>query len=143
MKIGFSFGRCLRDIVNGEVSYDDVYLIVTRTAIHDSTQVDDVVEEYFFRADYLAGLDEATCFEIGKKLYLDGKLYQPRLYGKYPRQVSESAIWMDLMPVLSGEDVHSEQVMQAWKSYQLALKMTTLQKFPSKEEANERLKDDF
>lgn len=138
MKIGFSFGRCLRDIVNGTVDYDDVYLIVSRTLIQDSTHVDGVVEEYLFRPDYLMGLDETKCYEIGQKLYLNGKLYQPRKYGFHPRMVAEDALWMDLAPTIMGEDQASEQVVQAWKQYQLALKMTSLKQFPA-----HSLKDDF
>lgn len=145
MKIGFSFGRCLRDIVKGSVAYDDVYLIVSRTLIRDSTHVDPVIEEYFFRPDYLMGLDESTCYEIGQKLYLDGKLFQPRAMGFNPRMVAEDAVWMDLAPTIMGSDAdgedpsQSEQVVQAWKQYQLALKMTALRKFPT----NNHLRDDF
>lgn len=138
MKIGFSFGRCLRDIVNGTVDYDDVYLIVSRTLIHDSSQVGLVVEEYLYRPDYLMGLDEEKCYEIGSRLYLDGKLYQPRVSGYRPKMVAEDAIWMDLAPTITGEDQNAEQVMQAWKQYQLALKMTSLKKFPDID-----LRDDF
>lgn len=143
MKIGFSFGRCLRDIVNGTVDFNDVYLIVARTLIHDSSQLDDIVEEYLCRPDYLMGLDEGACFDMAQKLYLSGKLYQPRKYGYHPQMVIEDAVWMDIMPTLMGEDAQSEQVVQAWKQYQLALKMTSLKKYPSKEEAKRLLGDDF
>jgi hypothetical protein len=140
MKIGFSFGRCLRDIVNGSVHYDDVYLIVSRTAIYDSSQIDYVVEEYLRRPDYLMGLDEGKCYDYGQKLIIDRKLFQPRItYGYNPRPVAEDAVWMDLAPTITGEDQASEQVVQAWKQYQLALKMTSLKQFP----AVHHLKDDF
>ena len=139
MKIGFSFGRCLRDIVKGTVPYDEVYLIVSRTLIHDSSQIDAIVEEYLYRPDYLMGLNESDCYEIGRKLFLDGKLYQPRRYGHHARMVASDAVWMDLAPTIMGEDAESEQVVQAWKNYQLALKMTSLKKFGS----TDHLKDDF
>lgn len=143
MKIGFSFGRCVRDIVNGMVDYDDVYLIVSRTLIQDSTHVDGVIEHYLNEPEYLLGLDEGKCYDIGQKLYLDGKLYQPRKYGFNPRKVAQDAVWMDLMPCLNDpESLQSEQVIAAWKQYQLALKMTSLQKYPSKDMAD-RLRDDF
>lgn len=144
MKIGFSFGRCLRDIVTEKVRYDEVYLIVSRTLMRDSTHVEGVIEEYLFRPDYLMGLDETKCYEVGRRLYLNGKLYQPRAYGHSPRMVAENALWMDLAPCILGPDDdgmdphHAEQVMQAWKSYQLALKMTSLRRFP-----DINLKDDF
>lgn len=143
MKIGFSFGRCVRDIVNGSVDYDDVYLVVSRTLLRDSSHVDDVIAHYLTEPGYLLGLDEGKCYDIGTKLYLDGKLYQPRVYGHNPRKVAEDAVWMDLMPTIMGEDQASEQVTHAWKQYQLALKMTSLKKYPSKAEADARLRNDF
>lgn len=143
MKIGFSFGRCVRDLVSGKVDFDDVYLVVSRTLIHDSSQTDDIVSHYLHEPQYLLGLDEGACYDMATKLYLSGKLYQPRLYGHHPRKVAEDAVWMDLMPCLDDEEAqNSEQAIHAWKQYQLALKMTSLKKFPTKDEAN-RLRDDF
>lgn len=146
MKIGFSFGRCLRDIVNGTVDYEDVYLIIARTAIHDSSQIDDVVEEYLFRPDYLATLDEDLCKDIARRLYLSGKIYQPRLLGHFVSPVREDAVWMDLAPTIMGDDQQAEQVKAAWRNYQLALKMTSVKSFPKKPshlDINHRGKDDF
>lgn len=143
MKIGFSFGRCVRDLVDGTVDFDDVYLVVSRTMIHDSSQVDDVVSHYLHEPGYLLGLDEGQCYDMATKLYLSGKLIQPRLQGHHPRKVAENAVWMDLMPTIMDESQKSEQVVHAWKQYQLALKMTSLTQYPSKEEANARLRDDF
>ena len=31
MKVGLSFSRCLRDIIEGKVEYDNVLVIVSRT----------------------------------------------------------------------------------------------------------------
>jgi hypothetical protein len=31
MKIGFSYSRCVRDIVEGDVNIDDVLIIIART----------------------------------------------------------------------------------------------------------------
>lgn len=143
MKIGFSFGRCVRDIVKGVVAYEDVFLIVAQTAIYDSSQVEDVVDEYLFRPDYLMGLDQGECYEVARKLYLGGKIYQPRVNGFRARYIVEDAVWMDIMPTLMGEDAQSEQVVQAWKQYQLALKMTSLKKYPSKEDAKKLIGDAF
>lgn len=147
MKIGFSFGRCIRDIVNGSVDISDVYLIIARTLIHDSSQIDEVIEEYLFRPEYLNGLDESSCYKVARDLYHSGKIYQPRLFGYSPRIVSNEAVWMDLAPTIMGEDQDAEQVRAAWRNYQLALKMTSLKKFPDSpahlQERFHRLKDDF
>lgn len=143
MKIGFSFGRCVRDIVKGVVDYDDVFMIVAQTAIFDSSQIEDIVDEYLHRPDYLMGLDAGQCYEVAEKLYLSGKIIQPRITGHRARRIMEDAVWMDIMPTIMGEDAASEQVVQAWKQYQLALKMTSLQKYPSKDEAKKVLGDNF
>lgn len=143
MKIGFSFGRCVRDIVKGVVDFDDVYMVVSQTMIFDSSQVDDVVEEYLCRPDYLMGLDEGKCLEMASKLYLSGKLHQPRCHGKRARMIVEDAVWMDIMPTIMGEDAQSEQVVAAWRQYQLALKMTSLRKYPSKADVKKMVGDDF
>lgn len=143
MKIGFSFGRCVRDIVKGIVDYDDVYMVVSQTMIFDSSQIEDMVDEYLHRPDYLMGLDANECYDAARQLYLDGKLHQPRCHGRYPRIIVEDAVWMDIMPTIMGEDAQSEQVIQAWKQYQLALKMTSLKKYPSKDDVKKLLGGTF
>ena len=143
MKIGFSFGRCVRDLVKGVVDYDDVFLIVSQTMFYDSTQVEYIIDEYLNRPDYLMGLDEGACYDMGTKLYLAGKIFQPRTNGHRARHIVEDAVWMDIMPTIMGDDAQSEQVVAAWKQYQLALKMTSLKKYPSKDEAKRILGDNF
>jgi hypothetical protein len=39
MKIGFSLGRCISDIVNGEVALDDVAFVIAATNIHEEVQL--------------------------------------------------------------------------------------------------------
>ena len=43
MKIGFSFGRCLGSIVRGEVSIDDVLVIIARTHMPKEEHVQEVL----------------------------------------------------------------------------------------------------
>jgi hypothetical protein len=38
MKIGFSLGRCVRDIVKNSVDINDVAFIIAATSIHDFTR---------------------------------------------------------------------------------------------------------
>ena len=143
MKIGFSFGRCLRDIVNGTVDYEDVFLIVSRTAMFDSSHVDNVVEQYLNEPSYLLGCDEGKCYDIATRLYLAGKIYQPRVHGHAMTRVAENAIWMDLAPTLSDGTEQSEQVVKAWRNYQLALKMTALKMPTEPSHLKDTFNDDF
>ena len=61
MKIGFSLGRCVRDIVNKDVSIDDVAFIIAATHINSVAQLDQVVEMCMYESGYLLGLDFEKC----------------------------------------------------------------------------------
>lgn len=121
MKVGFSFGRCVRDIVNGTVDINDVVVIVARTMMKTEDHVRGVVETYMGRREYLGGLDEDKCQEVALKLYRSGKLFQPRNDGHFPgSMVKEDYVWMDLFPTVNEEN---ELVRKAWQQYQVALKL--------------------
>ena len=53
MKIGFSFGRCIRDIVNGEVGYDDVAWIISGTALRDAETVKFCIQDYSLLTEHM------------------------------------------------------------------------------------------
>jgi hypothetical protein len=121
MKVGFSFGRCIRDIVNGEVDIKDVAVIIARTRMEDDNAILDVVAEYMYTPGYLLGLDVDKCNEVALQLQHDGKLHQPRNFGKYPVRIREEHVWMDLVPTNINDN---ETVKSAWEQYQIALRLT-------------------
>ena len=121
MKIGFSFGRCIRDIVNGTVSIDDVAFIIAATAIRSKDQLAEVVQAYQYRSDYLAGLDETVCLEIANTLWDQSKILQPRLQGLHRHMQPESSIWVDMYPTAASEN---PSVKTAWDAYRCMLHMT-------------------
>ena len=53
MKIGFSLGRCIRDIVMGKISEDEVAFVITSTCIREIDQLAPVIIDYMSRDDYL------------------------------------------------------------------------------------------
>jgi hypothetical protein len=57
MKVGFSFGRCLRDIVIGKVDIEDVLVIICRTYMSNSEDLAFVVESYSNDQRRLFGLN--------------------------------------------------------------------------------------
>ena len=122
MKVGFSLGRCIRDIVNDIVSYDDVAFIITGTALRDEEAIKMCVEDYMYRNDYLAGLEKEQCTEIGLLLFNEGKLFQPRLQGIRAFRIPEGAVWADLFPTNVSD---SDAVKKAWEAYRFMLHMTT------------------
>jgi hypothetical protein len=120
MKIGFSFGRCIRDIVNGDVKIDDVAFIIGATAMRSEEQMLAVVDDYMYRNEYLYGLDEDTCKEVAKELYNSNRVLQPRLQGIHRHMQPENAVWVDIFPTrISNNDA----VKKAWDNYRFMLHM--------------------
>ena len=121
MKIGFSLGRCVRDIVTGDVSIDDVAFIIAATAIRDGEkQLEQVIDDYLYRPDYLDGLDGAKCQEVAKALYNSNRIIQPRLQGMHRHMQPDNAVWVDLFPTVPTQ---KESVKTAWDAYRFMLHM--------------------
>jgi hypothetical protein len=121
MKIGFSLGRCVRDIVNGQVSIDDVAFIIAATNIREVEQLSPVINDYMFRDGYLYGLDEDTCQQVALELWNSNKLLQPRRQGLHRHQQPANSIWVDMFPTEMSEN---ESVKRAWDAYRFMLHMT-------------------
>ncbi|MNK46315.1 hypothetical protein D3C87_650990 [compost metagenome] len=119
MKIGFSFGRCIDDILNGRIAYEDVLVIVARTRIPTVEDIRPVVAAYVYERYINGSIDDATA--IGERLFREGKLHQPRCFDARVTHVEHSGVWMDLAPTINTDN---ETVVQAWKSYQMLLRLT-------------------
>jgi hypothetical protein len=121
MKIGFSLGRCVRDIVKGDVSSNDVAFIIAATSIHDEPQLANVIEQYMYRDDdYLYGLDEDTCQSVALDLWKTNKILQPRRQGLHRHRQPENAVWVDMFPTVISDN-HS--VKTAWDAYRFMIHM--------------------
>lgn len=120
MKIGFSLGRCVRDIVNGEVNVDDVAFIIAATNITGPEQLDNVVEMYLYEPGYLLGLDFEQCKEVARQLWDSAKILQPRREGLHRHMQPENAIWVDMYPTVPSVN---ETVKKAWDGYRFMLHM--------------------
>ncbi len=126
MKIGFSLGRCVRDIVNGDVSFDDVAFIITGTAIRAEEQMDNVILNYAYQRGYLeqfAANEEKLreCKDVAKRLMQTNKLIQPRLQGMPRHAQPENAVWVDMFPTTCSDN---PAVKSAWDNYRLMIHMT-------------------
>lgn len=122
MKIGFSFGRCVRDIVKGDVKIDDVLCIIARTHMVEKSHVEGVIREYLLRPKYLAGLPEDKCYEVGLALWQSGRVLEPRANGSYAMSVPSEYVWMDLFPTVPG--VETPAVKEAWETYRMLITLT-------------------
>jgi len=121
MKIGFSLGRCIRDVVNGDVKLNDVAFIIAATNIREVDHLALVIEDYLYRSDYLSGLDQAECQRVALELWNTNRILQPRRQGLHRHKQPERSIWVDLFPT---ELSTNESVKTAWNSYRLMLHMT-------------------
>ena len=121
MKIGFSFGQCVRDIVQGKVKIEDVIVIVASTRIEAREQVEAIIEDYRYRADYLLGLDEKECNTIALHLWDTGKIHQPRIHGTHRGSVQADCVWADVLP---SPATSNASLQEAWDHYRLLVDLT-------------------
>jgi hypothetical protein len=121
MKIGFSLGRCIRDIVNGEVALDDVAFVIAATNIHEEVQLLQVVDSYLYRDDYLYMLDEAECRRVALELWNTNRILQPRRQGMHRHKQPENSVWVDMFPTVNSNNA---SVKKAWDAYRFMLHMT-------------------
>ena len=117
MKIGLSYSRCVRDIVDGVVNIDDVLVLITRTDFdpHDDEQWSQIWLGYGGGSQSnhqsLQGLlsgslpewgsytteDEDKFRSVSIELWESGKLHQPRKFGAHPTRRPE--IWLEAVLV--------------------------------------------
>lgn len=132
MYIGTSLGGCLRSIMAGEVSEDQVMFIVTRTMASTFTRYIEVVDQYhqhgnpysrntqqYQLCDY--PLDEVT--DLATRLWNSGKIHQPRVFveegygGTYQHPIQyDNGIWMEVVPTNSNK---TPAVVEAYKNYKM------------------------
>jgi len=102
MKIGLSYSRCVRDIVDGEIDIDDVLVVISRTDFDPRNDVQwasiwgGYHDPYGLSnpewAAYPDG-DEDRFRSVSIELWERGKLHQPRQFGAHPTRRRE--IWLE------------------------------------------------
>lgn len=133
MKIGLSYSRCIRDIVDGDVNIDEVLIIITRTDFnpHDDKQWHGIWEGYSasamfsFPAWSRYGDDDEPKFRaITIELYDTGRIHQPRQFGGFPP--SRSEVWLET--VLPNEELEKNPMAKkAWNNFQVIAGLTNVQ----------------
>jgi hypothetical protein len=132
MKIGLSYSRCVRDIVDGNVDIDDVLVVVSRTDFdpHNDDQWASIWEGYHDRyglsnpewANYPPE-DEQRFRDISCQLFTSGKLHQPRQFGAHPRRVPY--YWLET--VLPDLELQTRPaVKEAWDKFQTLAGLTSV-----------------
>jgi hypothetical protein len=124
MKVGLSFSRCMRDIYEGKVKFDDVLVIVSRTDInpHNDDHWNSTWEGYsqggFSHPEWKDHKGESDNFrKLAARLYDNGKLHQPRQF-KLGNPVRLPYYWLDL--VVPVDDLEELPAVKAiWEQYQI------------------------
>ena len=121
MKLGFSYSRCLRDLIEGTVDFVDVVAIITRTDFdpRDDAHWKSIWLGYTHGgASYAewANFDhlEDEFRDMTLRLYDAGKLHQPRQYGAHPQRMKDP--WYDLIVT---PDNTNPAVEKAYEKYKL------------------------
>ena len=130
MKIGLSYSRCIRDIINGKVAMQDVLVIVARTDFdpRDDEKWRNIWEGYgggtnpggiWSNPEWAGYSDEDKFREVTLELYNTGRLHQPRQFGTHPVRLNN--YWLDCV-VPQDEMTPAQQ--KAWDNYQLITGLT-------------------
>ena len=129
MKIGLSYSRCVRDIVDGTVDIDDVLVVVSRTNFdpHDDEQWKSIWEGYHFDNPewYNYGDDDEDRFRsVSIELWESGKLHQPRVVAPslYGNAHKLQDTWYDIVPSPVSDN---ESVQEAWNHYTMIKNLAT------------------
>ena len=100
--IGTSLGRCLRSILLGEVSSDQVFLISTGTMAAAKEDYLSVVKQYYqdrYSSDYdLTPWSWEEVEKLALELWYSGKIHQPRNFGGRPLFPTGFELWFEIIP---------------------------------------------
>ncbi|MDA9953094.1 hypothetical protein N9D61_01925 [Planktomarina sp.] len=127
MKVGLSFSRCIRDIVEARVEFDDVLVVVSRTDFdpHNGQHWEGIWDGYRYGGmsnPEWAGAEPTLSDEeasnvyrnVAKQLYDSGKFHQPRQFGAHPPRMPY--YWLEC--VMTPEE-HNPAQQKAWDNYKL------------------------
>ena len=130
MLIGTSLGGCLQSLMKGEVSEDEVLLLITRTMSPNHEGLMTIVEMYHSHGNFMSskpGQYEMTEFpleevkELATRLYQEGKIHQPRNFGVHgsfihPGLATTAGCWVEVNPMTSNLN---PAVVDAYDKYRM------------------------
>jgi hypothetical protein len=133
MKIGLSYSRCVRDIVEGKVDIEDVLVIIARTDFdpRNDKQWQGIWQGYgggsdgnmmrgFFGGSHpewggYADEDEDRFRSVSIELWESGKFHEPRKFGAHPRRMPY--YWLETV-LPSDELENNPSAKLAWEKFQ-------------------------
>jgi hypothetical protein len=129
MKIGLSYSRCVKDIVEGHVDIDDVLVLITRTDFdpNNDEQWQGIWKGYRFGGNpewyEYEDADEDRFRSVSIELWETGKFHQPRKFGINPARRPE--IWLETV-LPSGELEANPAAKMAWDQFQTVAGLTNV-----------------
>ena len=123
MKIGLSLSRCLKDIVEGNVLFEDVLVVIARTDVdpYNDDHWKQIFDGYLYGGyshPEWQGMEdeEGNLRHVLKQLYDHGKLHQPRQFGAHPARLPY--YWLDTFAP-EEEIAKNPAAQKAWNNYKL------------------------
>jgi hypothetical protein len=127
--IGTSLGGCLLSIMNGEVSEDEVMVIITRTNAPDYERYIGVVNAYHAQGNpyvnnperyELIDHDLEDVLHLANKLWYSGKIHQPRSFiggnrYRHPFRNGDK-LWFQVVPT---NENSTPAVVDAYEKYKM------------------------
>jgi hypothetical protein len=133
VKIGLSYSRCVRDIVDGVVDIEDVLVLITRTDFdpNNDEQWTSIWEGYHSRSGWsnpewanYPPEDEDRFRSVSVELWETGKMHQPRKFGAHPTRRPE--IWLEA--VLPSSELETNPAAKAaWDKFQTVAGLTNVE----------------
>ena len=131
--IGTSLGKCLKSILQGEVSEDEVLLVITSTRCDNYDSYANVVDSYYHNGNRFVGdpekykvnnIDENDYKSLAQRLWDNGKIHQPHL--SYQSNwlhvgVFRNQTWLQVVPTI---DNTTPAVVDAYEKYKLLDSLT-------------------
>ena len=132
MKIGLSYSRCVRDIVDGTVDIEDVLLVIARTDFDPRN--DDQWNSIWVGYHDSYGLsnpewrnyppeDEDRFRSVSIELWELGRLHQPRQFGAHPQRMPY--YWLETT-LPSDELDRFPAVKLAWEHFQTVAGLSSI-----------------
>ena len=120
MKVGLSLSRCVRDVVEARVLYEDILCIIARTDFdpHNDAHWNAIWDGYnhggVSHPEWYGNTEgEEVYRNVVTQLYDGGKIHQPRRFGSHPPRLPY--YWLDC--VVPADEMNPSQ-QKAWDQYQ-------------------------
>jgi hypothetical protein len=125
--IGTSLGRCLKSILEGEVSEEQVLLIVTATNAPTFDNFMVVVHQYYTDGNYFVRnpnqydvsiFSEENYKGLAQRLWEQGKIHQPRSFPDHWGNSNgiRGQLWLQVVPTINNT---TPAVVDAYEKYKV------------------------